>query len=179
LEKYWLPSAEYDSKYKLIQDRIFVSQVWLPRFIFHEGYEILAFRGGCLFGEENFLKTQKCFKSVGDKHFFVIENTFEGRREAEEPVFRMKYPADITWDELTSGNFISAIIFDFLNKEFFVFGEGAAWGKHSSSSTTWPVNLVGFLPDYASLFRRVLSVPEAERSEILTWLPDTYRKSIK
>lgn len=180
LQKYWLSLAEYEFKWRKIQDQIFVTQKWLPELLFSPQYDLLAFRGGCLFIEEDFKKLQECFLSVGDQHFFVIENLFGGTFEADEPSFRMKYPTSISWDELTSGNFISAMILEFSNKEFFVFGETAAWGRYSASSYENPVDIVGFLPKYASFFQEKLKVPEKEKLEIATeWVPSAYRPFLK
>ncbi len=188
LQKYWLPMAEYDLEWKRIQNQIFITQKLPTEYIFHTPYELLAFRGGCLFGEEDFKKLQECFHSVGDRHFFVIENIFTYKPEPEksplpmpeEPPFRMKYPADITWAELISGNFISAMIVDSSNKNFFVFGETASWGRYCANGYLWPVNIVGFLPEHGSRFREKLKVPEKERLEIATeWVPPVYRPFLK
>jgi hypothetical protein len=175
LEKYWLPLADYELNCKQVQNRIFTKK-WLPEMIFHSQYEMLALRGGCLFTDEDFEKLQECFLEVGDRHFYVIENTFGGKFLADEPTFRMKYPTDITWEELTSGNFISAMIIDFYNKEFFVFGETDAWGKYAATSYNWPLDIIGFLPKYASLFREKLKEPDKGFQVKAEWLPPEYQR---
>jgi hypothetical protein len=174
LEKYWLPSAEYERQWKQIQDQIFINQNGLPDLVFAPQYEMLAFRGGCLFIEEDFKKLQECFINVGGRHFSVIENTFGGK--LNEPPFRMKYPVDISWPELISGNFVSAMLFHSLHKEYFVFDETAAWGEYAASDYESPLNIVGVLPQYSSLFREKLKVSEKERQEIASWLPPKYRR---
>jgi hypothetical protein len=178
LEKYWLPETEYEKIWKPIQDQIFVRGKRLPDLVFSNSYELLAFRGGCLFVEEDFTKLQECFIKLGNSHFAIVENPFLA--EADEPLFRMKYPASISWNELISGNYISAIILESDIKEFYVFGETSAWGKYSASSYKHPVDIVGFLPNHASFFRETLKVEEDEKLEIAAdWMPFTYRPFLK
>jgi hypothetical protein len=179
LEKYWLPMTEYEAKWKPIQNQIFISQKGLPDLIFPPQYEMLAFRGGCLFVEEDFKKLQKCFVSIGDKYFIVIENTFSGKLESENPSFRMKYPADISWSELVSGNFISAVLLNFSYGEYFVFGETTSWGRYSATEYESPLEIVGFQSKYSSLFREKLKESEEEQREIATWLPPKYHEVMK
>ena len=176
LQKYWPPLAEYEQKWKQIQEQIFISKEGLPDMIFDSKYEMMAFRGGCLFIEEDFKKLQECFLKIGDKHFIVIENTFG---KLKSPAFQMKYPANISWAELINGNFISAMIFTSLHAEFFVFGETTAWGKYAAADYGSPLDIVGFQHEYAPLFREKLKVPEQEWQEIATWLPSQYRAVIK
>jgi len=177
LKKFWLPLDEYQNTWKPVQDRVFLCDNVLPEIIFNTGYQMMAFRGGCLFAEDDFIKLQKCFIDIGDSYFVVIENTFGGK--LIEPAFRMKYPTNISWDELKSGNFVSATILDSLHKEFFVFGKSAGWGKYSASDYKMPLDIVGFRSQYSKLFHETLKVPKLEWHEIYTWLPPQYKQIVK
>ncbi|HZM02128.1 MAG TPA: hypothetical protein VFC44_03805 [Candidatus Saccharimonadales bacterium] len=173
LEKYWLPNAEYAIKCRPTQNQIFMVDKWLPDLIFFPEYKILPRRGGCLFLAEDFIKLQKCFLDIGDKFIFVVENTFGGR--LEEPPFRMKYPASISWDEITSGNYVSAMILDSSHKEFYVFGETPTWGRYAASDAELPLDLTGFWPERAGVFQQNLGISEKENQEISSWLPSVYQ----
>lgn len=173
LEKYWLSQEEYENVWKPIQDKIFINQdVGLPELIFAEHYNIFAFRGGCLFLEEDFKQLQKCLLAIGEKYFVVIENSFGGR--LQEPAFRVKFPTNITWQELMSGNYISAVLFEMLFNEYFVFGESTIWGKYSANDYVNPLDLIGFKPEYSPIFREDLKQSNAEKLEIKKWLPPKY-----
>jgi hypothetical protein len=147
LERYWLSETEYQSTWRPIQRQIFVdSEKGLPDLVFVEGFEILAFRGGCLFDQEDFERFQRCFSAIGENHFVIIENTF-GNREPK-PTFRMKYPTGTEWKELVSGNFASSILFEMPHKEYFIFGNSGGWGKYAANDYKDPLDIVGFMPEY-------------------------------
>ena len=137
----------------------------------------MALRGGCLFDEQDFKNLQGCGIEVGDEYLFVIENTFDGK--LREPGFRMKYPIKITWDELISGNFISATIVGSMHKEFFVFGETGIWGKYAASDYQVPTDIIGFQSKYASVFREKFKVSNSERQKVYSSLPVQYQELIK
>ena len=177
LKKYWLPQVEYENVWKYTQDKIFINQdIGLPELIFPERYNMLALRGGCLFLEEDFKQLQQCLLAIEEEYFVVIENTFGGK--LQEPAFRMKFPTDITWQELTSGNFISAVLFEMLHNEYFVFGESAIYGKYSATEYENPLDIIVFKPEYASIFRNNFKQSERELKEISEWLPEKYKNTI-
>lgn len=177
LEKFWLPSAEYEQMWKPIQDRIFTNQeVGLPEMVFASGFEVLVARGGCLFVQEEFARIQECTLALGERFLFVVENTFAGR--VKEPIFRMKFPADIRWDELASGNFASAIMLEMPHKEYFVFAESASWGKYAGSDYEVPLDVLGFRREVAELFREKFKLPEAEQREVAQFLPPAYKAGV-
>src|SRR6218665_800348 len=178
LEKYWLPQKEYDNAWKPIQDKIFINQgKSLPELLFAEQYNLLALRGGCLFLEEDFKQLQQSLIAIGEKYFVVIENTFGGK--LDEPAFRMRFPTDITWEELTSGDFISSVFFEMLPNEYFVFSESGNWGKYSANDYENPLDIIGFKPELAPVFKKHFKQPKEEQEEIREWLPKEYKKLIK
>lgn len=174
LDKYWLPLSEYNRQGKLIQNMIFVNQVdGLPKLSFAKEYEILALGGGCLFTKEDFTALQECILEIGEKSFFIIENDFGGT--LGEPSLRMKFPANISWEELFSGNFVSSIIIESIHKEFFVFGESALWGKYSAADYEYPFDILGFKLEYRTIFEKRFNQTEVEREEIQKCLPYLYK----
>lgn len=176
LEKYWLSQKEYENKWKPIQDKIFINQdKGLPELVFASEYEILALQGGVLFEESDFKQLQKCFKTIGDKFFVIIENTFGN---TIEPAFRMKYPADISWKELMSGNFISSVMCEMFHNEYFVFGESTEWGKYSANDYINALDLLGFTKKYRSLFKSNFEISQEEAHTIKQLLPEAYKNRI-
>lgn len=178
LRKYWLSEEEYNAKWRSIQEGIFTGlDTSLPDLVFRKKYEMVALRGGCLFLKEDFEQLRECLLKIGETHLIIIENTFGGK--LSEPSFRMKYPATISWEEITSGNFISSTIVEHLHKEFFVFGSDGKWGKYSATDYIWPLDIIGFSSDYGSIFREQFKQSEKEWKEIKEWLPSNYKKEIK
>lgn len=58
-----------------------------------------------------------------------------------EPMFRMKFPVNITWEELTSGNYISAVLLEMSYNEYFVFGNSGSYGKYSANDYEHPMDM--------------------------------------
>lgn len=179
LKKYWLSEAEYEDKWKNIQNSIFINQdKGLPELVFSDLYKLIPLRGGCLFTEYDFSKLRACIQHTGDKNFVVVENTFGGK--LDEPAFRMRFPIDINWQGLISGNFISSILTEMPNKEYFVFGDSGNWGKYSANEYKHPLDIVGYKEEYEHIFKAGLWEPKDEKSEIFEWLPEIYKsESIK
>ena len=178
LKKYWLCKDEYNIKWRHIQSKVFKElDHSLPHLIFQESFDLTAIKGGCLFLKEDFEILQQCLLEIGEKYLILIENTFNDK--LEEPAFRMKYPSDITWEEFTNGSFISSTIIEHPHKEFYVFGESGKWGKYAANDYEWPLDIIGFKPDYESVFRNSFEQSPEEWDEIKEWLPPKYREIIK
>ena len=177
LRKYWLPEQEYLSVWKPIQDKIFVQGKSLPDLVYSSEFEMIALRGGCLFLEEDFKQLQKAMQEVGEEYFVIIQHSQDFTEG--EPMFRMKFPVNITWEELISGNYISAVLFEMSYNEYFVFSESGNWGKYSANDYEYPLDIVGFKPELAHFFQEHFSQPKEEREEIREWLPQEYKALIK
>ena len=174
LQKYWLPEQDYLSTWKPIQDTIFIQGKGLPDLIYKAEFEMIALRGGCLFIEEDFLQLQEVMRVIGEEYFVVIQHSQDFTEG--EPMFRMKFPVNITWEEITSGNYISAILLEMSYNEYFVFGSRANWGKYSASDYENPVDIIGFKPELASIFQAHFKQPKEEQEEIREWLPQKYKE---
>ena len=174
LEKYWLSQAEYEKKWQPIQDQIFINQEkGLPAQIFSEFYKLMALRGGVVLVESSFKELQKCMLSLGNEYFVIIENTYGGK--LDEPPFRMKYPVNISWRELMSGNFISAIIFEMYYHDYFIFSNSGVWGMYAANEYERPLKIIGFKPEHSYIFNKNITQSEEEWKEIKAhWLPSDY-----
>ena len=171
LKKYWLSSTEFEQKWRPLKEQIFRTQPrGLPAW-FSAEYEMTAWIGGGLFFQKDFEDLQSCFLRTGDRQFVVIENSFYGT--PQEPPLRLRYPVDISWSELTSGNYISAILCFATHKEYFVFGDSAKWGKYAASDQMLcPFNLVGFMPERRSIFREKFKTTPKTMKELSEDLPE-------
>ncbi len=178
LKKYYLSNEDYLKNWKPIQNTIFKNQdKGLPDVVFKDDFSLLAIRGGILFEKEDFENLQNCIEEVGDTKLIIVQNDYG--RKLKVPPFRMIYPSDITWEELMSGNFISTAIFEMFANEYFVFSESGSWGKYSANDYEHPLDLIGFKPQYASVFKKQFKQPQEEWDEIKEWLPLKYKELIK
>lgn len=142
LEKYWLTAHEYSTVWKPIQDRVFVSKEQASICYFQPEFALIKLVGGCLFLEADFKKLQKAMLAVGDPHFVVIQ-TSQDFTEGE-PMFRMKFPVGISWAELMSGNYISAVLFEMNCNEYAIFGNSGKIGKYAASDQNHPQDIIGY-----------------------------------
>lgn len=177
LQKYWLSEQEYLSSWEPIQNKIFIEGENLPNLIYHSEFEIIVTNGGCLFTKENFLQLQKTIRNVGEKYFVVVQSGQEYTKG--EPKFRMKFPVSITWEELTSGNYISAVLLEMSFNEYYVFGSSGKWGKYSATDYLRSLDIIGFKPELASVFQENFKQSKEKREEIQKWIPENYRKLLK
>jgi len=176
LQKYWLAEQEYFSVWKPIQDKVFVQDKGLPDLVYRPEFDMIALRGGCLFLEEDFKQLQKAMLEVGEEYFVMIQRSQEFMEG--EPMFRMKFPVNITWEELTSGNYISAVLLEMSYNEYFVFSESGNWGKYSANDYEYPLDIIGFKPELAHIFQEHFCQPKEEQEEIRGWLPQEYKALI-
>lgn len=177
LQKYWLSQQEYLSVWKPIQSKIFIQGKSLPQLIYDTKFKIIALRGGCLFTKDDFKQLQKALQEIGEEHFVVIQNSQDFTEG--EPMFRMKFPVDITWEELTSGNYISAVLLEMSYNEYLVFGSKGDWGKYAANDYENPLDILGFKSELATVFNKHFEQPIKEREEIYGWLPKEYKKLIR
>ena len=172
-----MTEQEYFSIWKPIQDKVFIQGKSLPDLIYHPDFEIIALRGGCLFLQEDFLQLQKAMQEVGEDFFVIIQHS-QGFTEGE-PIFRMKFPVTISWEELTSGNYISAVLLEMSYNEYFVFGSKGNWGKYSANDYENPLDIIGFMPALTHIFKKHFKLSKEEQVEIRKCLPLEYKELFK
>lgn len=163
LGKYWLRESEYRKEWKPFQDDIFsvgASPLFEPTF--KPRFEVITRVGGCLFVEDEFQRLQRCVQSIGERYLIVIENPSEPQMQTK-PSFRLKYPADISWEELNSGGYMSSILIEMPHNEYFVFGDSARWGKYAANDHPWPLDKIGFEPEQSTIFRQMFDASGGEK----------------
>jgi hypothetical protein len=176
LKRYFISEEDYIQKWKPVQNSIFQNEkVGLPEKVFKDEFSLIAIRGGILFEREDFENLQSCIKVIGDKSWVIIQNDFGGT--VKRPLLRMKYPLNVTWEELMNGNFVSTVLFEMSANEYFVFSESGSWGKYSANDYEYPLDIIGFKPELTTVFQKYFKQPEREK--IREWLPQEYKALIK
>jgi hypothetical protein len=182
LDKYWLTKDEYESFWLRVKGTIFNPDFQsLPEKVFRKEFELIPLIGGAIFSAEDFDAFKACLKETGDEHFVIVQNTYG----EENPIaFRMKFPADISWDELVSGNYISTVLFEMFHNDYFIFGDSGVWGKYVENDADPPLDLIGvkhefvhaFLDRYKPVRATYEALPESIKTrEIIESLPASYK----
>lgn len=140
LDKYWLPYKDFQNKWEKYLNAIFSSNFDIAN-LFKNNFFTLSIPGGSFFIEKDFNKLRRFLLEIGEEELILVENTFGANQY--QPAFRMKFPASITWKELTSGNFISSTILEDINKEYYLFGSIPHWGAYVATHDSDPVNIIG------------------------------------
>jgi len=170
LQRYWLTNQDYFNVWKPIQDRIFIQNNCFPDLVFLTEFKILALKGGCLFVEEDFKKLQQIMIEIGESYFVIVQQSQDFTEG--EPMFRMKFPVNISWSELTNGNYIAAVLFEMSYNEYVVFGASEKWGKYSANDYKYPLDIFGFKPEYVSIFTNIFE--EYNKKIVHEMLPPQY-----
>jgi hypothetical protein len=192
LDKYWLDKAEYENKWKPIQEKIFNMRAkYLPEMIFNNEFELLALVGGGIFALEDFIWLKECIKQTGDKYFVIIENAnmspsiYYGKGDYRtHPLLYFRFPVNVDWDDIMSGGSISRELFETSYKEFYVFGDSGKWGKYvaneywdrSIDRAGTPLDIIGFTKEYEHVFRNTFKISKKDAATIKKWLPPKYRE---
>jgi len=190
LRKYWLSEQEYLNVWKTIQDRVFridkkicVRDEWLPAhtllpdLVFPREFEVIPQSCGCLFYKEDFEQLQKTMQEVGEEHFVVIQRSQD--YTYGEPMFRMKFPVNITWEELTSGNYISAVLLEMAFNEYFVFGKNGDWGKYVATDNLCSLEIIGFMPELSAVFGKYFVLSDKDRENFSKYLSSDYMDRVR
>ena len=186
LDKYWLLNDEFLNKWKPIQDTMFCNlDQGLPAMVFENGFEILVSEEGSLFDEQRFEKIKKCILACGDDSFVVIQNDFDGHyvgamggkgeKYKKPALFNLKFPASITWQELMSGDFISAILCGFPMGTYLLYGYSKSWAFYVDNEVfKIPLQVVAFKSEFEQAFRKEFS-PDSKVQQLLnSRLPEIY-----
>lgn len=177
LDKYWLSEQEYINDWKQVQNDIFYPHVSLPELVFRTEFAITAAIGGCLFTEKSFKQIQNAMLDVGEEQFVIIQHSQEFTEG--QPMFRMKFPTTISWNELMSGNYISAVLFEMGYNEYYIFGKSGNWGKYSASDYEFPLDIIGYRPDFTSVFEKHFEQSQFEIDQTRIWLPERYKQLVR
>lgn len=176
LQKYWLSEPEYLTKWKPIQNQIFIRDKCLPELIYDAEFKIMALRGGCLFLEDEFKQLQNALIETGENFIIIIQHTSDFTEG--EPLFKMKFPVNINWEELMSGNYISAVLFEMNYNNYFVFGSNDNWGKYSANDYEIPLDIIAFKEEIEPIFKKHFKQDIEEYEEMIEILPKEYKKIV-
>lgn len=172
LKKYWLSEDEYFNHWQPIQNKIFIDDHEFPENMYRPEFHLIFNLGGCLFEMEDFIKLQKVIKKMGEKYFVVVLHSSDFEHWKHE--FRMKFPVDITWKNLISGNYISALLVEMSYNNYYIFGENGLWGKYVASDHFYPFDIYGIQNEYYDLFQKEFQPQNKDYKEILSLLPPKY-----
>jgi hypothetical protein len=184
-ENCWLNKNEYLEKWLSIKETVFDRDAKrLPDMMFRDDLQFIPLRGGSIFTPEDFKLLQECMLHTGDRYFVIVQNEnvmptiyVPDEPPLVHPLLRFKYPANITWEELMNGGYISMELFQWFYKDYFVFGDSGKWGKYVANDYEYPLDIIGFRREYDSVFREKFKMSEEERQEIVKWLPPAYKES--
>ncbi len=199
MRKYWLTDSSYQNNWKFLHESIFSLSKKLPDMIFKKDFEFISLCGGGTFLQKDFGQLMSCLKKLGERNFLVIQDTSEMpsfyRRRNDtwfqipaKYALKMKYPVNISWDELMSGHFISAILFEFYPAHHYVFGDSGQWGMYAAHEyinieidpAGTPIRIIGFNPKYRKIFRESFGIPDGDYCETLDWMiPKETRPNLK
>jgi hypothetical protein len=173
-EKYWLDKSELNDVWLEIKNRIFNQEFHqLPNPVINKGLNIIILKGGIVFLEKEFELFQACMKMTGDKHFIVLEDYDENNPpHLSGPPYRLKFPIDITWEQMTEGGAPKHVGFDVFmwsRRNYFVFGDSGTWGKYEATDYELPLEIIGFDKKYSGLFHDKFKIPSEDVADLKRW----------
>ena len=186
LKKYWLTSVTYKNEWAAIHHSIFDVNKKLPDMIFKQNFNFISLLGGVMFEAEDFEQFRSCIKKLGEKDFVIIEKEAITKWHPSHAAFRMRYPINIEWNELMSGDFVSVSLFEKDENDYYIFGKNELWGMYvannffdsSPEAPGNPIRIIGFHPKYRDVFRIAFKIPEGAYCENLDHIPEKERPNL-
>jgi hypothetical protein len=182
LDKYWLDKQELDQTWSGIKNTIFKGNFWsFPKDIFRDDFKTIILNGGSLFYQEYYDQLQSCITKTGDNFFVVIEDYNEHnppgnlpprRGLIDWPPLRFKYPINISYDKMLSGEFVSEELIMMSHRNYFVFGDSGQWGIYANDESVRPLHIIGFKNRFSELFGTQFIVPKEDKEYIDWWLQE-------
>lgn len=177
LDKYWLQKVEFDNTWLPIKNTIFKGDFKSLPSIFKDDFEIIIEIGGSVINTENYYKQmQVCMKSLGDQYFVLVQdldkpiNLPPFANVIDWPPARFKYPVDISYEEILSGEFVSEERIQMGDIDYFVYGDSGNWGIYAGDDLFYPLHIIGFKKQFSELFRSHFSVPQNDVETVKQWL---------
>jgi hypothetical protein len=154
LEKYWLNKEELDKIWKPIRNTIFKGDFWsLPDGIFPKDFETITLIGGSvLHNEEYYKRVQQCMNEAGDKYFIIVEDYDESNPPGNSPPqpgvidwppLHFKFPSNIGYKEVMSGEFVSEEVMWVGDRNYFFYGDSRNWGIYAEDGFN-SLSFIGF-----------------------------------
>lgn len=171
LEKYWLDKQDLNETWIEIKNTVFNPDFkLLPDPVFNEDFDSIIRLGGIVFDRGELELYQSCMKITGDNYFIILEDYDEANPpHSSGPSLRFKYPVDITWDEIISGDMISYQVFSRPVRMYYVYGDSGKWGKYAGNDYASPIDIIGFERKYSDLFQDKFRISEEEFEDLKQW----------
>lgn len=90
-------------------------------------FDYFSYNSSPLFWKESYELIQKICAEYGDNYIFILEE-----EECEIPhdsAFKLRIPVCKSWEELSNGGYITDVLFNRSNCNYYVFGDSGMWGK--------------------------------------------------
>lgn len=185
--RFWLSEIAYQDEWQGIHGAIFELSKQLPEMVFKKDFEFISLLGGVVFERKDFELFKRCLKALNEDSFVIIQDTFSITDDQRNYTFKMKFPVDIDWHTLKSGNFLSTALFDACENNYYVFGSSSEWGMYvandyvdeSVNLAGTPICIIGFNPMYRAIFRDNFQILGTEYCENLDYMPIDERPNLK
>ena len=177
LEKYWLDKTELVNVWVKIKNTVFKGNYTsYPNGLLNDYFNIMIIKGGAVFDNIYFEQLMRCMKITGDKYFVLLEDYDENNPPGNLPPptiswppLRFKFPADITFDEIMGGDFVSAQVITMEFRNYFVFGDSGLWGIYAGDDFETPLQIIGFKKEYSNLFHRNIKISKEDIKDLKEW----------
>jgi hypothetical protein len=161
LEKYWLDKKDLNEFWLSIKNTIFNDPLDFPSKVIKDNFDVIINLDLLVLYQEKLESLVACMKVTGDKYFVVVEDYDEDNPpHTDGPSYRLKFPVDITWDEITSGSWESYQVFDRPVRNYFVFGDSGKWGFYAGNDYPEELEIMGVNKEYFDLFYNKFKNPE-------------------
>ncbi len=188
LKKYYL-TKKVVNQLSTIQEGIFDLDKQLPDMIFTKDFGFIGLLGGSLFEKNDFEKFKKCLKELQEDYFFVFQDTFGIKSFDRSNALNLRFPADVSWEEIMSGSYISTMLFESSYNNYYVFGEHEAWGLYSANEgyvddiqlvgEPAPIRILGFNPKFKEIFRDAFKIKKDQYCENVDFIPKNERPNLE
>lgn len=157
LHQYAMNELEYEDICTPIMQKIFksfgeivfdVSAMPIAEII-KEGFEYFSYYSSPLFWKESYELILQICKEYGDKNIFIVER--ENCEKDPDVAFKIKIPVYKSWEDVSNGGYITDVLFNRPNCNYYVFGDSGKWGK-------W-CNYDNSLSDYETFCYKYVSSP--------------------
>lgn len=115
-------------------NKLFYIESDSPQKLFIHSFHLFAHLSTPLFTKEHFKLIQDVGKAIGDKWLYIIE---ECDKRNDAIAFKLQFPIDVNWDELTDGGFISDVLLNMFHNNYFLFGDSGKWGRWCDYENSW------------------------------------------
>ena len=182
LSDFALSAYEYQQECVPIMEKVFKSlktgefkiRTSPVSMLFQPDYETTLHIFSPMFTEDSYHYIQKICQACGDSYFYIVEDS------DEDAAFQLKIPATTSWEQLQSGGFISAVLFNMPYNNYRIFGDSCSWGIWCDYENSWAdYEIFGSKPDIQEIRnynqQMALSVEDYSYMQNHTDFPQTIR----